>query len=139
VLEGEIVGVLVTSEQREAVAETVDVRLTVIDRVFVGDPVDVFDCGGVSVGDLLINGVVVLNGEKVPVELLLELAELVVEPVLVFDGAMLRVLLTLAVAVLELVELDVVVIVYTGVTVPLGVLDILDEPEDVFDGRILAV
>jgi hypothetical protein len=63
----------------------VDVRLTVIERVLVGDPVDVFDCGGVSVGDLLINGVLVLNGENVPVELALELAEVVVLPVSVFD------------------------------------------------------
>ena len=85
VLDGEILTVLLTREQRVAVAETVDVRLTVIERVLVGDPVDVFDSAIVRVGDLLINGVLVLNGENVPVEVALELAELVVEPVSVFD------------------------------------------------------
>ena len=42
-------------------------------------------------------------------------------------------LLTLAVPVLELVTVDVAVGVYIGVTVPLAVLVILDDPEDVFD------
>jgi len=43
------------------------------------------------------------------------------------------VLLTLAVVVLELVMDDVAVRVCTGVTVPLAVLVILDDPDDVFD------
>jgi hypothetical protein len=85
VLDGEIVGVLVRSEKREAVAETVEVRLTVIDCVLVGDPVDVLDCAMLRVGDLLINGVLVTKGVRVAVLLSLELRELVVEAVCVFD------------------------------------------------------
>ncbi len=84
-LDGEIVGVLVRSEEREVVAETVEVRLTVIDRVLVGDPVDVLDCAMLRVGDLLINGVLVTKGVRVAVLLSLELRELVVEAVCVFD------------------------------------------------------
>ncbi len=84
-LDGEIVGVLVRSEKREAVAETVEVRLTVIDCVLVGDPVDVLDCAMLRVGDLLINGVLVTKGVRVAVLLSLELRELVVEAVCVFD------------------------------------------------------
>lgn len=42
-------------------------------------------------------------------------------------------MLTLEVPVLELVTVDVAVGVYIGVTVPLAVLVILDDPEDVFD------
>jgi hypothetical protein len=84
VLDGEIVTLLVKREQRVAVTDTVDVRLTVIDFVLVGEPVDVLDSGGVSVVVLLIKVVLVTNGENVPVALLLELAELVVEPVIVF-------------------------------------------------------
>lgn len=84
-LDGEIVGVLVRSEEREAVAETVEVRLTVLDRVFVGDPVDVLDCAMLRVGDLLINGVLVTKGVRVAVLLSLELRELFVEAVCVFD------------------------------------------------------
>lgn len=82
---GEIVGIVVTRARREAVAETVDVRLTVIERVLVGLPVDVLDCARLRVGDTVINGVRVPIGESVPVELRLELTELVVEAVCDFD------------------------------------------------------
>lgn len=51
----EIVGVIVTRAKREAVAETVDVRLTVIDFVLVGHAVDVLDCATLRVGDTVIN------------------------------------------------------------------------------------
>lgn len=81
----EIVDILLMSAAREAVAETVDVRLTVIDRVLVGLPVDVLDCATLRVGDTVINGVRVPIGESVPVELRLELTELVVEAVCDFD------------------------------------------------------
>ena len=82
---GEIVDILLMSAAREAVAETVDVRLTVIDRVLVGLPVDVLDCARLRVGDTVMNGVRVPLGESVPVELRLELTELVVEAVCDFD------------------------------------------------------
>ena len=136
-LDGEIVGVLVIGGGREAVAETVDVRLTVIDFVPVAQAVDVLDCAMLRVGDTLRNGVLVEKGEGVDVLLSLEVEELVVEAVVVFEELIVRVVLTLAVPVLELVTVDVVVSVYIGVTVPLGDFDILDELVDVFDGRTL--
>lgn len=133
----DIVGVVVIGALREAVAEIVDVRLTVIDRVLVGHAVDVLDVAIVSVGDLVINVVRVLNTESVPVEVALELAELVVEAVCVLDCAIDLVVLTLTETVLELIELDDAVGVYTGVTVLLLVVVILAEPEIVLDCRIL--
>ena len=81
----EIVCVFVIGGEAEPVTDTVDVRLTVIDFVLVGDPVDVLESAIVLVCVILTNGVLVLNGENVPVELALELAEVVVLPVSVFD------------------------------------------------------
>lgn len=133
----DIVGVVVIGALREAVAEIVDVRLTVIDRVLVGRAVDVLDVAIVSVGDLVINVVRVLNIESVPVEVALELTELVVEAVCVLDCAIDLVVLTLTETVLELIELDDAVGVYTGVTVLLLVVVILVDPEIVLDCRIL--
>lgn len=133
----DIVGVVVIGAWREAVAEIVDVRLTVIDRVLVGHAVDVLDVAIVSVGDLVINVVRVLNIESVPVEVALELTELVVEAVCVLDCAIDLVVLTLTETVLELIELDDAVGVYTGVTVLLLVVVILVDPEIVLDCRIL--
>jgi hypothetical protein len=55
----EIVVILVISSGREAVVETVDVRLIVVERVFVEDAVDVLDLAIVRVVDLLSKGVFV--------------------------------------------------------------------------------
>ena len=132
-------GVLLINSAREAVAETVDVRLIVVERVYVGHDVGVLDCAMLRVGDMVNKVVRDPRGESVPVELALELTELVVEAVGDFDGAIVFVVLALEVTVLELVDVDDTVGVYIGVVVLLELVVILDDPEDVFDWRILTV
>ena len=57
---------------REEVVETVDVRLSIEERVFVGHDVDVLDCATVKVGDLLMNGVLLKNADSVAVAVVLD-------------------------------------------------------------------
>jgi len=130
------VGVLLINSAREAVAETVDVRLIVVERVYVGHEVGVLDCPRLRVGDIVNKVVRVTNADKLVVALLLELTELVVEDVTVFDWAIVFVVLTLAETVLEPVDVEDAVGVYIGVTVLLEVVVILDDPEDVLDWRV---
>lgn len=64
--------ILVVGALREEVAETVDVRLSIEDRVFVKDDVDVLECAIVKVGDLLMNGVLLEKADRVGVIVVLD-------------------------------------------------------------------
>lgn len=72
VVDGERVDILVVGALREEVAETVDVRLSIEDRVFVKDDVDVLECAIVKVGDLLMNGVLLEKADRVGVIVVLD-------------------------------------------------------------------
>lgn len=90
----------------------------------------------VCVTDL--NGVTLMNGVRVDVAVVLAVP-VPIEAVAVFEELMVRVVLTLAVPVLESAGVEVTDVVYTFDTVILDVPDTLADPEDVFDGRILDV
>jgi hypothetical protein len=79
-----------------------------------------------------------MNGVRVDVAVVLAVP-VPIEAVAVFEELMVRVVLTLAVPVLESAGVEVTDVVYTFDTVILDVPDTLADPEDVFDGRILDV
>jgi hypothetical protein len=91
----------------------------------------------VPVTDL--RGVRVPNELSVDVAVVLDVRVLIGEAVIVFEELIVRVVLTLAVPVLDAVGVEVVVTVNPFDTVILEVPETLAEPEDVFDGRILDV
>ena len=132
-LEGEIVVILVISSGREEVAETVDVRLILLDDVYVAHAVDVLDFMTVKVGELVFTDETVMKGDSVAVAVALEVILLGGDAVDVLEELTVFVVLTLAEVVLEVVDVAVEVTVYIGVTVFLTVVDILEEPDDVLD------